>query len=554
VPVEVRSDQKLAEGYEQMNLPPSLFPSKLGYGEKTPECDHFLGEVPEGEPIPWRAWTGPLLSWGSFLAFSWLMMIGLSVIVLHQWRQNERLPFPLLALQDSLVEEPEEGRFLAPLFRCRSFWIAAGIVFMLHFLSGMNTYYPEGVPAVPLNWNIGRIFRDSTLRHLPGHIKMARIFFIFLGVAYFMPNRIGFSIWFFELGYGLYVAFGTEYAPPFHYTTLYDHRVGGMFALTAFIMWVGRAHWARVFRCLRRVESEQDKRDRNAAIMFTVGCLGMFGWLWWVGIKPLWALFYVFIAFMTSILITRIVAETGMPFIRIDFRYRIGMIKLAPFSWLGPVSVFFSAVIATLFAFGSRTSQATMSTHALGLDREARPGFQSRYALLLVGVLILGLVISGAAHLHTNYTNRMSYEGSEPLNSFGTQRFTDRGHADLKEWMGGSFRPPSYNKVGHLCFGAILAGVLQWLCLSMPRWPLHPVGLIMNASFYANQAWASVLFGWLSKVLLVKYGGARMYRAAKPVFMGLIMGEVFAAVFWSIDPLVRVYFDLPHKVIEVLPK
>jgi hypothetical protein len=110
-----------------------------------------------------------------------------------------------------------------------------------------------------------------------------------------------------------------------------------------------------------------------------------------------------------------------------------------------------------------------------------------------------------------------------------------------------------YNQVGHLGFGAILAVVLQWLCLTTPRWPLHPIGLIMNASFYANKAWASVLFGWLAKVLLVKYGGAKMYRAARPAFLGLIMGEVFAVVFWCIQPVIRVMLDLPHRVVEVVP-
>jgi hypothetical protein len=382
---------------------------------------------------------------------------------------------------------------------------------------------------------------------------MARLYFTFLGVAYFMPNRIGFSIWFFELAYGLYVVLGTEYAPPFHYATIYEHRVGGMFVLTAFIIWLGRAHWARVFRSLVRAESEQDKRDRKAGVMFLSGCGGMFFWMCWVGVHPLWSLFYVFIAFMVSILITRIVAETGMPFIRIDFRYNITLVKLAPFNWLGPVSLFFATAIAMLFPTASRVSGATMATHAMGLDEGARPRFQSRMAILLVVLLVAGVVISGAAHLHGMYNHSISLDGrSEPLNTWGTNRLGP-AQGDLIALEDGRVVRPVYNQVAHLGFGAVLAAVLQWLCLSTPRWPLHPIGLIMNASFYANKAWASVLFGWLSKVLLVKYGGARMYRAAKPVFLGLIMGEVFAVVFWCIQPIVRVMLDLPHRVVEVVP-
>ena len=98
-----------------------------------------------------------------------------------------------------------------------------------------------------------------------------------------------------------------------------------------------------------------------------------------------------------------------------------------------------------------------------------------------------------------------------------------------------------YNQVGHIAFGAALAGVLEWACLTMPTWPLHPIGLLMVVTFYSGAAWASVFLGWLIKVLLVRYGGARLYRAARPFFLGLIMGEVFAAIFWCLVPVVRVY-------------
>jgi len=195
-----------------------------------------------------------------------------------------------------------------------------------------------------------------------------------------------------------------------------------------------------------------------------------------------------------------------------------------------------------------------MATHALGLDQDARPRWQMRVALLLLGVMVLGLVVSGASHLHGNYHHGITLdEVSEPLNEWGTTRLRP-AHGDLIDLGEGRVQTPTmYNQVAHLGFGAVLAAVLQWLCLTTPRWPLHPIGLIMNASFYANNAWASVLFGWLSKVLLVKYGGARMYRAAKPAFLGLIMGEILAAVFWSVEPIVRVFLGLHHKVVEVLP-
>ncbi len=553
IPLDVRGSEPLAKAYEKANLPPSLFPDKIGYKAETPVSEYFIQELPEGESVPWAAWVPPLLSWGAFLLFSWLMMIGMSLIVLPQWRRNERLPFPLLTLQESLIEEPAEGRLYAPVFRSKGFWIAAGIVFFLHLLAGLKAYSPESVPAIDLEWNLNQMFSEGALRFLPGHIKASRIYFIFLGMAFFMPNRIGFSIWFFELAYAVYAALAEAYTPPFHYATIYEHRTGALFSLTLFILWLGRKHWAHVFRCIFSAKTEEDRRDRNAGLMFSIGCVGMYFWLTWCGVQPGWAVFYVFIAFMVSLLITRIVAETGMPFIRIDFRYNITLVKIAPLSWLGPASLYFATVIAMLFPTASRVSCATMATHAIGLDENARPRRQFYFGMFLIVLLIVGTVVSGAVHLYANYHHSMSIDGrAQPLSAWGTERLGPANN-DLRAWAEGRVERPVYNQVFHLGFGAALCALLEWACLTMPRWPFHPIGLIMQATFYANEAWASVLFGWLAKVLLVKYGGAKLYRLARPVFLGIIMGEVFAAVFWCVEPAVRVLLGMPYIVVRVLP-
>ena len=72
VPLDVKGNQTLAGEYEKMDMPESLFPDRLGYKADVPVSEHFMRELPEGEPVPWAAWTGPLLSWGAFMIFSWL--------------------------------------------------------------------------------------------------------------------------------------------------------------------------------------------------------------------------------------------------------------------------------------------------------------------------------------------------------------------------------------------------------------------------------------------------------------------------------------------------
>jgi len=553
-PVSVSENAPLAKAYEEMDLPPSLFPDKIGKGVDTPVSDDFLGQLKPGEPVPWAAWIPPLLSWGAFMFSVWLMMVGMALIVLPQWRRNERLSFPLLTVFQGLIENPDEGRFFAPLFRKKSFWIAAITVLVLQVLAGWHEYNPQGIPAIPLSWDLGRYFTEEPLRHLPGHIKANRIYFIFLGVAFFMPNRIGFSLWFFVVAYGIYRVIGIAYFPPHYDRAVVEHRMGAMWALTFFVLWLGRAQWKRVFRCMVTTpRNDTDRRERRSGIMLLVGCLGMFAWMVWIGVQPGWAAFFVWYAFMVSLIVTRIVAETGVPFIRIDAGYQMGFLRLFPISMLGPVTFWFSYVMAVLFTIASRVSAATLATHAIGLDEKATPKRQASTASVLVGLLVIGLVICGAVQLYASYHHSVSLDGQQhPIAPWGTGRL-DPANTGVLELLSGRLDMPPYSMSGHLAFGAGLAAVLQWLCLMTPRWPIDPMGLLMANTFYSNHMWVSVFLGWLMRVLILKYGGPRVYRAAQPVFLGLIMGEVFAAVYWGFDPAVRVLLGLPYRPIPIQP-
>lgn len=618
VPQEVRENPNLAEMHERMGMPSSIFPDRIGYGAQTPVSDAFIGELGRGESIPWGAWVGPALAWGSLLAAVYLMMVGVALIVWPQWRNNERLAFPLLSVQQQLIEPPEEGKCFGPLFRKRSFWVAALSVLALHSLTGLQQYYPDSVPAIPLSWALGRFFTEQPLNFLPGHIHTGRLFFIFLGVAYFMPNRIGFSVWAFVVGYAAYTVIGHAYAPPFYWNTVRDHRVGGMLALFAGYVWLGRGHWWTVIRSLfwnepvralaaagtagspvrtdrflaafalvasalfalllaatadlgvwaalagvflfvtltallRVSDSPETQRNKISGWMYFAGCLGMFGWFVWVGVTPPWALFFVAYASITVFIITRIVAETGMPFIRLDGGYQVSLVRMAPFDWLTPAVLYVSYFIVILFQHASRVSAAVLAIHAIGMDREATPRRETSVAFICVAVLLIGFVVCGAVHLMCGYHHSVSLDGLErPISSWGVGRLSDANSA-LLEYQRGEIIQPPYNQVGHLIFGAALAVVLQILCMRTPRWPLHPIGLLMVHTFYSNNAWVSIFLGWLLKVLILRYGGVRVYRAAQPAILGLIMGEVFAAVVWGIEPVLRLAAGHTYVVLPIQP-
>ncbi|MBT3380235.1 MAG: hypothetical protein HN742_00800 [Lentisphaerae bacterium] len=553
--VQVSGSQQLAEVYAAADLPPTLFPEPLGHGQAVPASDRLLGELLPGESIPWGVWLKPLLAWGVFLGFFGLMMVSMSMIVLPQWRHNERLSFPLIEVHNSLIDTPEPGRFFPALFRSRPFWIGAGVVFLLYVLYGLNQYFPERVPAIPLSWDLRQCFTEEPLNYLPSNIYRSRIYFLFVAIAFFMPTRIGFSIWFTTLAYGGYVMVGRAYVPPFHYGTISDHRSGAMLVLTVVILWLGRARWAQIGRSLVRVPaSVGDRRDRKAALLFLAGISGMVAWFLWSGAQLRWALLFVVTGFMVCLVITRLVAETGIPFMRIYDCDPVIFMSMVPVAAVSPGSLFLAGVALVFFQIGSRVNGMTMATHSLALDEEeGNTGRQTRFALLLVVVLLIGLAVCGAAHVGYSYNYSVTLDGEQsPISPWGAGGF-NRSNSLMLSHSRGQLPQPLYSRPAHIAFGVALAGGLQWACMAMPSWPLHPIGIIMVNTFYGNQAWAGIFLGWLLKVLLVRYGGSRLYRKAKPFFLGLIVGEVSAAVLWCIVPSILVALGKSYTAIHTQP-
>ena len=65
-------------------------------------------------------------------------------------------------------------------------------------------------------------------------------------------------------------------------------------------------------------------------------------------------------------------------------------------------------------------------------------------------------------------------------------------------------------------------------------WPFHPLGFVASMGWVMNYMWSTVFLAWLFKVLILKYGGARMYRKAQPLFLGMILGQLVVGGLWLV--------------------
>jgi hypothetical protein len=313
-----------------------------------------------------------------------------------------------------------------------------------------------------------------------------------------------------------------------------------MLAVALTVLFLSRQQWVRVGKAMiGRGRTDADRFLRAAGWMLTAGCAGMYVWLLWARVPPAWAAVFVLIGFMVSLLVARIVAETGMPFVRItglNPHYFMGML---PAGWMTAAVIYMAGFISIVFQLGSRVSATVMACHAAGLDKQATPRQRLRIGYLMIAVLVIGLVVCGAIHLHMSYRHSGTLAGSSPLCAWGSGRMEGPQNM-IKAWARDSWTGAGYNRVGHFCFGVGLASVLQWACLAIPKWPLHPIGLLLVGHFYGQTAWASVLIGWSAKMLLLRFGGATAYRRCRPLFMGLVLGEIFAAITWTLVPVILI--------------
>ena len=75
---------------------------------------------------------------------------------------------------------------------------------------------------------------------------------------------------------------------------------------------------------------------------------------------------------------------------------------------------------------------------------------------------------------------------------------------------------------------------LAWLRLHFVWWPIHPLGFAMASSWASVNLWFSLFLGWLFKLLIIRYTGLRGYVGFRPLFMGVILGDILGAVLWIV--------------------
>jgi len=499
-----------------------------------------------GGRVPWAAWAAPLAAWGSFMLALWLSVSCLIILLRRQWILHERLTFPVAQIPLEMVREAVDpsGRARVTAGAGRMFWLGALVSFAITFIHSISARIP-GVPYLPLVFVLVPAATSGPLSGM-GEIRVA-LPPVIIGLLYLLPKDILFSAWFLwlihlainvvSIAAGFTVQEGSlqQRFLPAEYQGL-----GCAFALTFWVFWTGRSHLVRVVRmAVSRHTDPEAARDASAYRWAFLGLAASFGWMTWFcvlsGCRTTVALVFIGLIVGYFLYWARLRAETGLGFL--SYPMDIAFLMTGPFGsaiYRPQEVVTFITMRWATFVGGGETLEVC-SGNALECYKIAdATGINWRRASAVIGV---GFVVALIAGIYATMTGIYAHgiTNTDAGSGFFWPALYSRTDAEMiYSTLTNPAPAHGMNSIAAIIVGAAIALALGLLRLRFWWWPLHPVGYLLTTSYGMIFLLFPFLIAWVAKVLVVRYGGLRLYRQTVPLAVGLIIGDLLNVAIWSL--------------------
>jgi len=496
----------------------------------------FWEGIPADAALPWRPWFTMMSHWFIFIGSLWVMMICLSALVRKQWADRERLTFPLVQFP---VEVLRQGENQAPgaFFTNRLVWIGASVVFVIHLINGLHQHFPA-IPAIPTFWDltpylVGRPWEAA----VPLYVG---VFFAAVGFGYLLSLEVAAGFWasvLFLKVEGIFLSIlgyeGSSAWGGIISQIAEGHQMGGLLVIALVIIWLLRGSFADAFRSA--FSRARDVDDKNEPISYRYAVFGLLAsiviaiaWLIAGGMTFGYALGFMAIFIAICLVLTRIIAEAGMLMIHLSFWPVNYLLLFGGTRALGPANLTMLTFVDCALTFDLREFLMPSVLNSFRLAEIS--GVRTRRLVPVLGVaLLVCLLVSIPAFLMTFYHPGAAQIGSLEEIVYHPNNFFETLATRLQ-----NPEQPSRLQYGSMAIGAVFVGILSWLRLNFVWWPIHPLGFVMATSWASLNLWFSLFLGWLFKLLAIRYTGLHGYVRIRPLFLGIILGDVLGAVLWII--------------------
>ena len=519
-------------------------PTWLVVTDPTAASAYYMGQEALYQPAVFGPWLRPLFYWFLFILALCSVMGGLVLVFRAPWTQHEKLAYPVIQVPMLLADSG------AALFRNRFFWIGFCSVAALDLMNGLHFLHPAcpGIPIVRIV-NLQALFGGRPWSDMgPTFVSL---YPFAIALCFFMPLDLAFSCWFFYLLFKMQrVAashFGVHGMPGFPYIA--EQTCGGYYALALLALWMTRRHLKRFFLLASgsRIQGEKPgerAEARIAVLLIMIGGAFLLGFSLCGQMTPWIVVLFFASYFLISVAITRMRAELGYPSHDLHeigpHRQIVNLLGASNMARTRPHDL----TMFGLYHFITRAYRSHPMPHALeALRISERSGMDSRrYLAAMALAVIVGTLVSFWALLWVFTTYGAS-------NISGVGEYLGRETWDLVNvWFIAPERHLPHRSYAIL-IGTLLSLGLASLRMNLAWWPFHPVGYAVSGSWSMEQLWACFLAAWLIKAAILRYGGAKVYRRAIPLFVGLMLGDFFVGNLWTIFGMVTeqdVYHFWPY--------
>jgi hypothetical protein len=387
----------------------------------------------------------------------------------------------------------------------------------------MISYFSPTFPTIP--WQYSDIHLGRQFPAIP-----VRLYWMVLGFGYFIHLDISLSLWVFHLlqnvEIGMFNRFGIAAWADEEYST--SPLAVGVQSMGAFATIVGagfylaRSHLREVWR--KAVTGAPEVDDSDEVVSYRTAVFGLLAcgtylvvWHAATGMEASFIPVFLAGALIMYLGITRVIAETGLITIRAPL-----MPQPFAFYFLGTDTLSARTMVAAALSYtwcsDTKTTIMPALAHSLRLT-STLSGHRRPFIRAVLVAMGTGVAASFAYTIYMGYLNGAANYGG--IFTGELARFPwDNLVKKAKSPFGTNWGP-----LGFMAAGAVVTGGLMLLRYRLPWWPFHPVGFAAGAVYPVRFVVFPIFLAWAVKTLILKIGGVATYRAARPFFIGLIMGH-----------------------------
>ena len=353
------------------------------------------------------AWLPPMFVWGCFLFALFSVMLAINFILRKQWTENEKLSYPLIQLPLEMTSRRRS------FFGSKTMWIGFGAAAFIDLLNGFNYLFPQ-LPRIGITRSRENDLADLFSIHPWDAIDWlpVGVYPFAVGLAFFIPLDLSFSVWVFYLYWKLQRVLGDALGLPHGFPYASEQSFGAYAGIGVMGLWTARRHLVQVAKkCLGAGTGVDDTSEplsyRGTVVWLLLSLAFLFGFCHRAGMS-FWVIVLFFgLYYMLAIGITRVRAELGSP---VHDQHFAGADEMTyAFAGAKPLGTN-NMTMLSYFYFFNRAYDCLLMPHQLeGLKIAERADIRYRqFGGVMVFATVLGIVASVWAYLHFAYQGEIN--------------------------------------------------------------------------------------------------------------------------------------------------